>query len=128
MQFQFYKKTQYFFIHLCIRVNFKNGQMKKEINLQISNPAECADLFKELGLELYGHQEKNRVSWKYKNWRFDLDQYPKMPHYLEIEGESEENIVEAIKLLRLEEKIATPKGEREVITDNYHLDWYNMRF
>lgn len=101
---------------------------KKEINLQISDPQACAELFTEVGLELYGHQEKDRISWKYKNWRFDLDQYPGMPAYLEIEGESEESIKEAIVLLGLEDKTATPLGERDVIQKNYKLDWFNMRF
>lgn len=101
---------------------------KKEINLQIPDLKACEELFLGIGLELYGHQEKNRISWKYKNWRFDLDQYPNMPAYLEIEGESEESIQQAIKLLQLENKIATPKGERDVIENNYKLDWYNMRF
>ncbi len=101
---------------------------KKEINLQVADRDACTELFREIGLELYGHQEKDRISWKYKNWRFDLDTYPKMPTYLEIEGESEEDIVEAIKLLELEKNVATPKGERDVISQNYGLDWYNMRF
>jgi adenylate cyclase class 2 len=101
---------------------------KKEINLQISNPKMHEELFSEIGLELYGHQEKDRVSWKYQDWKFDLDQYPNMPAYLEIEGKSEENIQEAITLLGLENKIATPLGERDIITKNYGLNWYNMRF
>lgn len=110
------------------RENLGVSSTKKEINLKIFNPNACAELFSEIGLELYGHQEKDRVSWKYKNWRFDLDHYPKMPAYLEIEGDSEDHIQEAIKLLGLEENTATPNGERDVITKNYNLDWFNMRF
>ncbi len=79
-------------------------------------------------MKLYGHQEKDRISWVYKKWRFDLDQYPSMPAYLEIEGESEGSIQEAIKFLELEDKIATPEGERNVIEKNYKLDWFDMRF
>jgi adenylate cyclase, class 2 len=100
----------------------------KEINLKILDKNAMSDLFIELGMEIYAHQEKDRVSWVYKEWQFDLDQYPNMPAYLEIEGKSEGSIQEAIKLLGLENKIATPKGERIVITENYGLDWYNMNF
>jgi adenylate cyclase class 2 len=85
-------------------------------------------MFLEFGMELYAHQEKDRVSFVYKDWRFDLDQYPGMPAYLEIEGKSEEGIQEAIKLLGLENKIATPKGEMSVIKNNYNLNWFDMRF
>jgi uncharacterized protein (DUF362 family) len=51
-----------------------------------------------------------------------------MPAYLEIEGNSEESIQEAIKLLGLEKNIATPKGERAVIKNNYNLNWFDLRF
>lgn len=101
---------------------------KKEINLNIEDPRNATDLFLELGMNIYGHQEKDRTSWIYKDWRFDMDTYPGMPTYLEIEGKSEESIQDAIKLLKLENKIATPKGERDVIQDNYKLDWFNMHF
>lgn len=101
---------------------------KKEINLKIRDPKATADLFLEIGMNIYGHQEKDRMSWIYKDWRFDMDTYPGMPTYLEIEGKSEEHIQEAIKLLQLENKVATPKGERQVIEENYGLDWFDMHF
>lgn len=101
---------------------------KKEINLKIQDPKAASDLFLEFGMSLYGHQEKDRISWLYQDWRFDLDQYPNMPAYLEIEGKSEESIQEAIKLLELVHKVATPKGERDVIENNYKLNWYKMYF
>ena len=99
----------------------------KEINLNIADHQKLANLFEEIGLEKYAHQEKNRISWLFDDWRFDLDKYPKMPAYLEIEGKNEEHIQEAIKLLFLEKNKATPEGERVVIQE-YGLDWYNMCF
>lgn len=100
----------------------------KEINFLIGEPEKLADLFEELGLEKYAHQEKDRVSFSYKDWQFDIDQYPKMPAFLEIEGKDEENIKEAIKLLGLEKNPTWAKGERILIQDTYKLDWYNMSF
>ena len=52
----------------------------------------AGNMFLEFGMELYAHQEKYRVSFSYKDWRFDLDQYPGMPAYLEIEGKNEDGI------------------------------------
>lgn len=100
----------------------------KEINLKVSDENALGNMFLEIGMELYAHQEKDRVSFSFKGWRFDLDKYPGMPAYLEIEGKSEASVQEAIKLLELENKVATPKGERAVIKDNYNLDWFDMRF
>jgi len=100
----------------------------KEINFNISEPEKLADLFDELGLEKYAHQEKDRTSFKYKDWQFDIDQYPKMPPFLEIEGVSEKSVKDAIELLGLENNRTWAKGERILIQDIYELDWYDMKF
>ncbi len=100
----------------------------KEINFTIPEPEKLADLFEELNFEKYAHQEKDRSSYRLKDWIFDIDQYPGMPAYMEIEGQSEEHIKEAIALLNLENKIASSEGERILIQDTYKLDWYDMKF
>lgn len=100
----------------------------KEINFTVSDPALLGGLFEELDLEKYGHQEKDRVSWVYKDWRFDLDQYPGMPAYLEIEGTDEAHIQEAIQLFGLQSKKASSEGERVLIQKEYGLDWFKMNF
>lgn len=100
----------------------------KEINFMIPEPEKLSELFEELGLELYAHQDKERVSFTLKDWAFDIDTYPKMPPYLEIEGTSEAHVNEAVALLGLEKNRTWAKGERILIQDIYHLDWYEMRF
>ena len=100
----------------------------KEINFFVENPKELGDLFEEIGLEKYAHQEKDRISFSYKNYSFDIDTYPGMPAYLEIESDSEESIKEAIKLLELENNKTWERGERILIQDVYQLDWYSMKF
>ena len=100
----------------------------KEISFNAGDPEKAASFFNELGLEKYAHQEKDRVSWKLKDWRFDLDKYPGMPAYLEIEGKSEKHIKEALGLLKLESFEACSDGERTLIETKYGLDWNDMRF
>jgi adenylate cyclase class 2 len=100
----------------------------KEINFNIDSPEELSDLFQEIGLEKYAHQEKVRTSFSLKDWSFDIDQYPNMPAFLEIEGSSNESVKEAINLLGLEKNRTWAKGERILIQEIYKLDWYDMRF
>ncbi len=104
--------------------------MSHEIETKVLDiePEKLSDLFEELGLEKYAHQEKDRVSFTLKDWQFDIDQYPKMSAYMEIEGKSEEHIHEALKLLHLENNKTSAQGERILIQETYGLDWYNMRF
>ena len=100
----------------------------KEINFDIEDSTALVDLFIELGLEKYAHQEKDRLSFSLHNWRFDIDQYPNMPAYLEIEGRNEPHVKKAIELLGVEGNKTWNKGERILIQKVYRLNWYDMRF
>lgn len=100
----------------------------KEINFNIPEPDKLDDLFEELGLEKYAHQEKKRVSFEYKDWIFEIDLYPNMPAFLEIEGNSEEHVKEAMRLLNIENNKTWTDGERTLIQGVYNLDWYDMKF
>jgi len=105
-----------------------NTRQSKEINISVSDFEHTKSLLEAIGLEHYAHQEKDRISFTLKNWNFDLDQYPKMPAYLEVEGTSHEHVQEAIKLLNLENHKSVGEGERVLIKKEYKLDWCNMRF
>ena len=48
----------------------------KEINFIIPEPEKLSDLFEELGLELYAHQDKERTSFRLKDWSFDMTGIP----------------------------------------------------
>ncbi|MES2088228.1 MAG: CYTH domain-containing protein [Patescibacteria group bacterium] len=100
----------------------------KEINFSIAEPEKLSDLFEELQLEKYAHQEKNRISFTLKDWQFDIDEYPNMPAFLEIESGSEEQIQKALTLLDLAKNRTWAKGERILIQEIYKLDWYDMKF
>ena len=100
----------------------------KEINIQVEDPEAATDLFTNINLEKYAHQEKHRKSWVYLEWRFDLDAYPNVPPYLEIEGHNEEHIQEAIALLKLQTNEKYPGGERVLIQEKYGQNWYSMKF
>lgn len=105
-----------------------NTRQSKEINFNVSDFTAANDFLVAVGLEHYAHQEKDRISWKYRDWNFDLDTYPGMPPYLEIEGTSESHVAEAIVLLDLHNHRAISEGERILIADEYHLNWFDMRF
>jgi|GEM_PF-545607 len=100
----------------------------KEISFHLDHPDELAALFEGIGLECYAHQEKYRTSWEYQDWRFDLDRYPGIPPFLEIEGSSDAHVQEAMTLLGLAGHPTHTDGERTLIQDVYHTNWYAMSF
>jgi adenylate cyclase class 2 len=99
-----------------------------EINVLVDDHMKMGALFEVIGLENYAHQEKKRISWKLNENQFDLDTYPGMQSYLEIEGTSEENINDMIKKLGLEGNETWNDGEKTLIEGKYKLNWSNMRF
>ncbi len=105
-----------------------NTRHSDEVNLNVSDSILTKKLFENIGLENYAHQEKKRISFALKDWNFDLDQYPGMPAYLEIEGKSHEHVQEALKLLKLENHRSIGEGERVLIEKEYGLNWHDMRF
>ena len=105
-----------------------NVRQVKEINVLVDNHEKTKMLFEEIGLVCYAHQEKKRISWKLNNVQFDLDTYPKVPAYLEIEAGSAEEISNMIKKLDLIKFETWNDGERTLIERKYKLDWYHMRF
>jgi adenylate cyclase class 2 len=100
----------------------------KEINFNVSHSEAIGDLFEELDLEKYAHQEKKRESWELNDIRFDIDTYPKMPTFLEIEAKSTEDIEDMIKKLNLEKNQTWNDGERTLIKQKYCLNWFDMCF
>lgn len=105
--------------------NFRKGQ---EINVMTDSHENTKELFEAIGLVCYAHQEKKRTSWELGSTRFDLDIYPGMPAFLEIEVEEEKDIDEMIKNLGLEQNETWNDGERKLIEGKYQLNWSEMRF
>lgn len=105
-----------------------HSRKHKEINIPLPKHESMKDLFLEIGLALYAHQEKDRTSYALQDWRFDIDQYPKMPAFMEIEGKDDNHIKEALEMLGLEKNKTWIDGERKLIKDIYGLNWFDMRF
>jgi adenylate cyclase class 2 len=105
-----------------------NTRHSEEITVPVSDFETAKSILDALGFKNYAHQEKDRLSFVYKAWNFDIDQYPGMPCYLEIEGNSYEHVQEAILLLNLENHESISEGERLLIEEKYKLNWSDMRF
>lgn len=100
----------------------------EEINVLVDDYEKTKRLFESLGLTCYAHQDKKRASWKLAGVQFDMDTYPGVPTYLEIEAGSEKEIVDMIKKLDLRKLEVWTRGERFLIEEKYKRDWYDMRF
>jgi adenylate cyclase, class 2 len=105
-----------------------NTRQSEEVNLNVSDFEMSKKFLEAIGLVPYAHQEKDRHSFVLQDWNFDIDTYPSMPTYLEIEGKSVEHIQEAIVVLGLQSHKSISEGEKKLIEEKYGLNWSDMRF
>ena len=57
------------------------------------------EFLKALGFSYKSYQEKRRISYILKNHEIDIDTWPGLSTYMEIEGESEEDISNLLELV-----------------------------
>lgn len=94
-----------------------NTQVKEaeEYEVGVLNKDKTAQILEHLGYPKTDMRKKRRISYKFRDWSFEIDFIPDCPPFLEIEGHSQEHIQEAIKLLNLNPEAAKPWSGKEVI-------------
>lgn len=74
-----------------------------ETEINVSSLSEANLLLESVGLARRNYQEKIRKSYTYKNAEIEIDIWPMLEPYMEIECDEEETINELINLLELNE-------------------------
>ena len=100
----------------------------KEIELNISDPLKATDLLSELGYPPFRKQEKKRHSFKLKGGLVEIDTWPKIPPYVEIEGNSEKHLQEIAALLELNWSTAVFKDAGLVISEIYNIPVHTLKY
>lgn len=78
-----------------------NDEGMEEIELVVSDFDKMSLFFEKIGLALKFYEENKRIRYEFDSIEFDIDFWPGLEPYLEIEAQSWEDIDKAIKLLDL---------------------------
>jgi len=81
-----------------------NDEGMEEIKIKVSDFEKTAELLTKMGLKEKFYEENRRIRHQLDDIEFDIDFWPLLDPYLEIEAPSWEKIDEAIKLLKLDPK------------------------
>jgi len=81
-----------------------NDEGMEEIEIKVSDFEKTAELLTKMGLKEKFYEENRRIRHQLDDIEFDIDFWPLLDPYLEIEAPSWEKIDEAIKLLKLDPK------------------------
>lgn len=104
---------------LIFKQKVKGGggvKSETEISVEITEAEwqQTAEVLRGMGLKRIVLQEKKRVSYKYAPYRYDIDTWPGVPTYLEVEAPTPEGVMEAIALLGLAQQDAVSMSAAEV--------------
>jgi adenylate cyclase class 2 len=92
-----------------------------EIELAIDDYKKAELLLEKVGLQPYRHQQKLRHSFHLNGVTFDIDTWPKIPTYVEIEGSSEEDLKKAAESVGFEWKNVDFHNARHIIENKYNI-------
>ena len=106
------KITLCFKQRLGIGQNGENDKGMEEIEVIVSDFENTANIFLNIGFIEKFYEENRRVRFELQDLEFDIDYWPLINPYLEIEAKSWENVDKAVNLLGLN------KTDQKIFTTN----------
>ena len=101
------------------QVDDRSLQGTKEVNLIVNNFDTACKFLESLGLEAKTYQETKRESWQLGDVEIEIDTWPWVPTFLEIEGPSEEKVKKTASKLGLDWSTAL-HGSVEIVYQKYY--------
>jgi len=93
----------------------------EEWEMEVSSFEMALIMLKQIGIESRGYQENKRELYELDGVEIAIDEWPKIPPYIEIEASSEEKVHKTLELLGIDRKSLTGKNT-EKIYDIYGID------
>ena len=110
-----------------ITLTYKNVEKNsidgtKELEVEVSDFEETNQLLKILGYNHKGYQENKRIRYVLNDVEIDIDSWPLIPTYMEIEGKTIEEVKEVEKLLEVNEEKITNLNCQDIYKKIYGID------
>lgn len=84
------------------QLNDRSMHGTKEISIVVSSFDDTCKLLESIGLEAKSYQETKRESWKLNDVEIELDEWPWIPPFMEIEAPGEDKLRETANKLGLQ--------------------------
>ena len=94
----------------------------KEIEIEVSDFDATNEILGELGYKPRGIQENKRIKYDLNGVEVDIDTWPKIPTYLEIEGANEAEVFNTLELLGIPKEKATSLDVQSIYGEIYGID------
>lgn len=102
----------------------------QELEIVVDSFDETNLILGELGFVAKGYQENRRIKYNLNGVEVDIDFWPLIPPYLEIEGASEEIVYDIVKMLGFTKESCITRDVSKIYLDyGYNLDEiYELKF
>ena len=96
----------------------------KELEVEVSELETMIEIYKNLGLVVHSYQETFRESWEVDGVEVELDEWPWLDPFIEIEGHSEQEVRSLVEKLGYQWQDAVPGDVVQLYQDIYDIeDW-----
>jgi len=103
-------------------VTSKQVDGTRELEIAVDNFDSTHLILKELGYEERAYQENRRSSYSLNDCDIEIDTWPLIPTYMEIEGPSEEIVYETLALLGIDQEKATSLDVESIYNEIYNIN------
>ncbi|MBN2881260.1 class IV adenylate cyclase [Candidatus Woesearchaeota archaeon] len=93
----------------------------KELEVECEDFETTNQILNKLGYLAKGYQENKRIQYKLDGIEVDIDFWPKLPAFLEVEGNNEDEVKKALSLLELQNDQITSISVTQVY-EKYNID------
>ena len=94
----------------------------KEVEFKVENFEEANEFLNRIGFTARSYQENNRIQYILDEVEIDIDSWPMIPTYLEIEAKDEKEVNNMIKKLKLDNLKITALNCDDIYKQIYNID------
>lgn len=94
----------------------------KELEIEVSSFEQTDAILNELGYHSRTYQENRRISYILDDVEIDIDTWPLIPTYVELEGKNKEDIEKLIEKLNLDRNKITTYDVTSIYNEIYNID------
>ena len=92
----------------------------RELEIEVDDFDKTNKILEELGYTPRNYQENRRIQYIFDGVEIDIDSWPMIPTYLEIEGNSEEEVYKTVELLGYKMEDVTTRDVEGIYKDYGH--------
>lgn len=99
----------------------------KEVEFEVNNIEYAKEFMDKLGFKYRNFQENKRIKYGLDDIEIDIDTWPMIPTYMEIEGNSEEKVNEMIDRLKIDKTKITTLNCDDIYRQIYNIEIRNIK-